>query len=396
MSNVFVIDQDKKPLAPCSYRRARALLEAKKASVYRTFPFVIRLYRVLNTEAIVAPKLREKIDPGATTTGIAIVNDETGEVIFAAEVTHRGKKVKAAMSARSAQRRGRRSRKTRYRAPRFLNRCRKAGKLPPSIESRVSNTMTWTARLRRYCPIYALSYELMKFDTQLMENAEISGVEYQQGTLQGYEVKEYLLEKWSRSCTYCGEAGVPLQTEHICAKARGGSNRVSNLCLACGPCNQKKGAQPIEDFLAKQPALLEKILSQRKKPLAGAGIMNATRVALLERLQATGAPVQTGTGGRTKFNRSQRSLPKAHWIDAACVGESTPAVLLLGRVTPLLITAKGHGCRQRCNVDATGFPVSYAPRKKKFAGFQTGDLVCAVVPSGKAAGRHVGRVAIRF
>jgi hypothetical protein len=33
--------------------------------------------------------------------------------------------------------------------------------------------------------------ELVKFDTQLMEHAEISGVEYQQGTLQGYEVREY-------------------------------------------------------------------------------------------------------------------------------------------------------------------------------------------------------------
>ena len=32
-----------------------------------------------------------------------------------------------------------------------------------------------------------------------MENAEISGVEYQQGELQGYEVREYLLEKWGRA-----------------------------------------------------------------------------------------------------------------------------------------------------------------------------------------------------
>ena len=84
--------------------------------------------------------------------------------------------------------------------------------------------------------------ELVRFDLQKMMNPEISGVEYQQGELAGYEVKEYLLEKWHRRCTYCEKEGVPLQVEHIAAKANGGTNRVSNLCLACEPCNQKKGA----------------------------------------------------------------------------------------------------------------------------------------------------------
>jgi 5-methylcytosine-specific restriction endonuclease McrA len=402
MNLVFVIAQDKTPLAPCSAWKARKLLAEKKASVYRYFPYTIRLYRVIAQETIVAPKLRLKVDPGATTTGIAIVNDGTGEVIFAAEVEHRGKKVKAAMESRAAQRRGRRGRKTRYRAPRFLNRCKKVRQLPPSLESRVANTTTWVARLRRYCPLYALSYELVKFDTQLMNNAEISGVEYQQGTLRGYEVKEYLLEKWDRACAYCGAADRPLQTEHMIARARGGSDRVSNLCLACEACNQRKGAQAIEEFLARQPALLAKIKAQQKKPLAAAAAMNATRFALLERLQAMGAStagtlaVETGTGGMTKFNRTQRELPKTHWIDAACVGASTPEALFVEGVRPLLSKAKGHGCRQRCNVDKTGFPVSHAPRKKSFMGFETGDIVRAVVPKGKHKGTHVGRVAIRF
>jgi len=37
------------------------------------------------------------------------------------------------------------------------------------------------------------------FDTQKLQNPEISGVEYQQGELFGYEVREYLLEKWNDS-----------------------------------------------------------------------------------------------------------------------------------------------------------------------------------------------------
>ncbi len=40
------------------------------------------------------------------------------------------------------------------------------------------------------------SVESVKFDTQKMLDPEVSGKEYQQGELEGYEVREYLLEKW--------------------------------------------------------------------------------------------------------------------------------------------------------------------------------------------------------
>jgi hypothetical protein len=68
-------------------------------------------------------------------------------------------------------------------------------------------------RLRRLCPIVSLSQELVRFDTQLRQDAEVSGVEYQQGELAGYEVREYLLEKWHRRCAYCGKTDVPLEIE---------------------------------------------------------------------------------------------------------------------------------------------------------------------------------------
>src|SRR5450759_3613510 len=67
--------------------------------------------------------------------------------------------------------------------------------------------------------------------------------------------------------------------------------------------------------------------------------------ALYRRLQATGFPVECGTGGRTKYNRVTQGLAKAHWIDAACVGASTPLLLGVDQVVPLLIKATGHGCR---------------------------------------------------
>ncbi len=61
----------------------------------------------------------------------------------------------------------------------------------------------------------------MRFDTQLMLNAEISGVEYQKGALAGYVVREYLLEQWGRACAYCRREHVPLEVEHIVPRIRG-------------------------------------------------------------------------------------------------------------------------------------------------------------------------------
>jgi RRXRR protein len=165
MSQVFVLDTAKKPLDPVHPGRARLLLKEGKAAVYRRFPFVIIL-KVEFQEPDVQP-LRIKLDPGSRTTGIAVVNDATGAVIFAAELHHRGHKIKTALDDRRAVRRSRRHRKTRYRKPRWFNRTRKPGWLPPSLESRISNVLTWVKRLARYCPITAISLELVKFDLHL-------------------------------------------------------------------------------------------------------------------------------------------------------------------------------------------------------------------------------------
>ena len=93
--------------------------------------------------------------------------------------------------------------------------------------------MTWVERLQHYLQITALSQEVMRFDTQKLQNPEISGVEYQQGTLHGYEVREYLLEKWSRECAYCGAREIRLEINHIVPRSCGGSDRISNLTLSC-------------------------------------------------------------------------------------------------------------------------------------------------------------------
>lgn len=145
--------------------------------------------------------------------------------------------------------------------------------------------------------------------------------------------------------------------------------------------------------MAKKPDILSRILRQAKQPLKDAAAVNSTRWALFNKLSATGLPRETGTGGRTKYNRVRLSIPKTHWLDAACVGVVESLQVLTSQ--PLLITARGWGNRQMCTTNKYGFPVRHRTRCKTFFGFQTGDMVRAILPTGKFAGVHVGRLTVR-
>jgi 5-methylcytosine-specific restriction endonuclease McrA len=261
--------------------------------------------------------------------------------------------------------------------------------------SRVRNTLTWVSRIVKLARIDTLSQELVRFDTQALQTPEINGIEYQQGELLGYEIREYLLEKFDRQCIYCGAKDTRLEIDHLIPRSKGGSNRVSNLGIACHICNQSKGNKDIVEFLKGKPELAKRILALAKRPLAGAAAVNATRWELLNQLKQLGLPVEAGSGGLTKFNRCRRNLDKTHWLDAACVGKSTPQQLTIKGIIPLLVKANGHGTRQMCRTDRFGFPSRHIPRNKFVKGFQTGDLVKALVTSGKKMGVYTGRVAVR-
>lgn len=389
MSNyAFVLNIDRQPLNLIHPAAARKLLAQSKAAIFRKFPFTIILKEQV-TQGI--QQLEIKLDPGSKCTGLAILCGS--KLIWAAELTHRGAAIKAALLSRCQLRRSRRARKTRYRPARFLNRTRPKGWLAPSLQHRVDTTITWVRKLMRFAPIQSIAQELVRFDMQQILNPEISNLEYQQGTLAGYECREYLLEKWDRKCSYCGVENVQLQIEHIVPRAKSGSNRISNLCLACESCNQKKGTLDIEVFLAKKPEVLKRILSQAKRPLKDAAAVNSTRLALFNALKGTNLPMTTGTGGQTKFNRVRLELEKRHYLDAACVGEVSGLKVLTNR--PLLIKCQGHGTRQACRTDKFGFPNRHVPRFKFINGFQTGDIVKAIVTKGKKIGIYIGRIAVR-
>lgn len=156
------------------------------------------------------------------------------------------------------------------RPARFNNRKRPEGWLPPTVRAKTDCVINWVNRLMRLCPIAAISIETVRFDTQKLQNPEISGIEYQQGTLFGYEVREYLLAKYGHECQYChGKSKDPvLEIDHIIPKSRGGSDRVSNLTLACHTCNQDKGNKTAEEY--GHP----KVQAEAKKPLKDAAAVN--------------------------------------------------------------------------------------------------------------------------
>ena len=173
-------------------------------------------------------------------------------------------------------------------------------------------------------------------------------------------------------------------------RSRGGADRASNLTLSCEPCNLAKGTRTAAEFGYSEVEV------QAKHPLKDAAAVNATRWLLFERLQATGLPLETGTGGRTQWNRTKRGIPKTHWLDASCVGASTPEILHWEDVVLWHIEATGRQCRQMCQMDDHGFPRSKPKERSRIKGVRTGDQVRAVGPAHlKTAGVHVGRVLVR-
>jgi 5-methylcytosine-specific restriction endonuclease McrA len=389
MSNyALVLDTNKRPLDPVHPSTARLLLNQQKAAVFRRFPFTIIL-KVANSNAPTQP-IQLKIDPGSKITGIALVQND--KVIWAGELQHRGSQIKDSLLTRRAIRRSRRSKHTRRSKARFLNRTRALRWLAPSLQHRINTTLTWVNKLIKFAPITGISQELVRFDLQQLENPEISGIEYQQGTLLGYEIREYLLNKWNRKCAYCNAENIALQVEHIKPRAKGGSSRISNLCLACDKCNIKKGTQDIEKFLAKKLDLLSSILKQAKAPLKDAAAVNSTRYRLFSRLKETGLNVVTGSGGLTKFNRTRLGLPKSHWIDAACVGKVE--ILEVVTTKPLLIACKGKGTRRLCRINKFGFPCS-KPRTSYEHEWNTGDIMSGFGIVGRVVVQSDIRLEIR-
>ena len=314
---VYVINKNGNPLMPCKPAKARHLIEEGKAEVVQWTPFTIRL--LWDCEEC-TQNVTLGIDAGYTTVGYSAVTSD--KELIAGELTLRSD-IKRLLEKRRAYRRTRRSRKW-HREPRFDNRGIPNGWLAPSILHKLNSHINLIEKLKKILPITKIIVEVATFDTQKMQNPEISGVEYQQGELQGYEVREYLLQKFNRRCAYCGKKDVPLEIEHIIPKSRGGSDRVSNLTIACHECNQEKGNQTAEEFG------YPRMQAKAEKTLKATAFMNIVRRRIADQLNCD----QT-YGYITKHDRIELGLPKSHANDAYVIaggkGQTRSDSIIIGK-----------------------------------------------------------------
>ncbi|MET7450642.1 RNA-guided endonuclease IscB [Streptomyces sp. NPDC005574] len=405
---VFVLSRDGQPLMPCHPARARELLDGGRAVVARQVPFTLRLKGRTRAESEV-DGVQLRVDPGSTGTGLVLTDErrETagGRVVtvrrglVSIELRHRGAQIRNSMIQRAGYRGRRRSANRRYRAPRSKNRTHPQRWLPPSLRHRVDTTFSIARRLSRCAPVTAIHLERAGFDTHsLSAGRPLRGAEYARGPLAGTTARAYLRAKWNSACAYCGATGVPLNKEHLIPRSRGGSSRVSNLALACVPCNRAKGTSSVESFLARRPGLLARILEQTRAPLRDAAAMNAIQRLLTEALESLGIPVHAWAGHLTKANRDAMGLPKTHTLDALSVGRldhENGGLIVRFPDQVLLVTATGRGSYARTTPDRYGFPRLLRPRRKRHFGYATGDLVRAVVPFGSWAGTWTGRISVR-
>jgi 5-methylcytosine-specific restriction endonuclease McrA len=373
---VFVLSKTGKPLMPTTPRRARIWLNTGRARIVNREPFTIQLrFATANyTQSVTVG-----VDTGSQTAGIAATTN--GEVVYQAEV-HLRTDITGKLRQRRQYRRNRRSRKTRYRAARWANRRKRSCWLPPSLHSQAEATVKAVRFVASFLPVSRVNVEIGSFDTQRMQTPEISGIAYQRGALQGYLLREYLLEKWQRKCAYCGAKGIPLQIEHLVPKSRGGSDRASNLTLACEPCNVRKGHQTADEFGYPE------IQAHARVPLRDAAHVSSIKTRVVQQLrQVFGAEqVAVTYGYETKFKRIQLlGLPKSHINDAVAISCAPGEVVKpLSMLSHLRCVPRGN--YQMYNGKHSEHKV-WAPRSVK--GWKLYELVEAKGQMGYIGGRRL-------
>ena len=384
---VLVIDKRKRPCNAISEAYARILLYSKQAVIHKRFPFTIRLK---NDDAVLRDKTYTvKLDPGANTTGVVVVSNDDA-VVMLAEIEHRGRVVKRSLDSRRTIRRSRRNRKTRYRACRFNNRTRPEGWLAPSVKSRADNVINFICKYKKLLNIGKVEIERVSFDTaQMGSDVELYGIDYRQGPLYQTKLRSFVFSRSNGKCSYCGEQASEI--DHIVPRSKGGTDSVNNLTAACRACNEKKSNLSLKDFgklVGKDFSKLEP-----KKLPKHASIVQSARNYMIREISKLVADTKSYDAWLTKYNREELGLPKQHYYDALSVGNIQDYKFLTDKV--LIISAKGRGSRQMCRMDRFGFPRTSPKGNKSVKGFQTGDIVKAIVPTGSKQGEYLGRVAVR-
>ncbi len=291
---------------PCSQRKARILLKEDKARIIGYKPFAIQL-TVPTGES--TQEVHLGVDTGAKHIGIAATSEN--KVLAKGEIELRDD-IHKNMQTRSALRRDRRNRNTRYREARFLNRKRKDGWLPPTVQSKLDATFMWIDKFCNLLPSPILHIEVGKFDMQKMMNPDITNEEYQNGQCAGYfDVRYFVFARDNYTCQVCKKKNKILCTHHLLYKSKGGSDRADNLITVCIDChsseNHKEGGI-LYDWMVKH---------KKVKQYKEATFMNIVRKRTFQKY-----PNAIITyGSETSPYRKELGLEKSHYNDAIAISK---------------------------------------------------------------------------
>jgi len=296
---VFVINKHGEALMPCSSRKARLLLKNKKAKIVGYMPFTIQL--IYGSRGY-TQETNLGVDTGSKHIGMAITS---GNNVLAKGQIDLRQDVKQLLETRKVLRRGRRNR-LRYRQPRFLNRKRPEGWLPPSVQSRIDNTVNWINKFYNLLPKCNLTIEGAKFDIQKIENPNISGIQYQQGTMYEYRNKiAYLIAREKCKCQYCKEGykkGDGWRLHHIWGKSK---DKPQDWALLHESCHKEIHAKGLEDILR----------TKKSKSYKESTFMSIIRKRLFNLF-----PNAEFTYGNITFqDRLDLGLSKTHYNDAIAI-----------------------------------------------------------------------------
>ena len=283
-------------------------------------------------------------------TGIALVallkNEE--RALYQEEIQHR-RDIPTKLEERKSHRERRRGKRW-YRAPRCNNRRRAAGRLPPSLESVVSNQEQRISRLAARAGASSVTLQDGKFDTQKVLNPGIESTEKRHEGLYRSHLREYVAEQWKHHCAYCGKRDWKdhrrFELDHVVPRSRKGPTNTGNIVWCCHACNRAKKDSKLETFLKENPSHSTAVRTRKDlpPPLAAAGAIARTCEALRGRLEARGLNIRTTTEADTGQRRRELQLAKNQANHAACCGSSRP-IRQLRR--PTVLKAVGHGRRKQ-------------------------------------------------
>jgi len=304
LKEVFVLSKSGKPLMPTWSVVARLLLKEDKAKVVKRKPFTIQL---LYDSKEYTQDVSCGIDSGYEYIGFSCVSKK--EELISGEVRV-DSNTKRRLDDRRMYRVHRRG-KLRHREPRFNNRRRKEGWLPPSVERRTRTHFRVIEKLKDFLPISKTIVELGNFDIQKLENPDIEGTGYQQGDLYGYQnIKEYVLAREKSRCQLCSKLyrkSDPWKLHHIIPRSKGGTDRPKNRALLHVSCHDKLHKQHLEHRLKKARQYKE------------SSFMNIIRSIFTKWYPE----IERTYGYLTKVNRVNLGLEKSHINDAFVIASGT-------------------------------------------------------------------------